>query len=110
MQKRNRLGLSKKYDRPCDFESVELERGWTVEAFNRHFAVADFDAHRLGCFVARMFQKLGGVNVDAGELFTPSELVGDCDAQQSSYISDQTDKRKLLGERADGLQSSWVDS
>ena len=34
----------------------------------------------------------------------------DCDAKQSSYTSDGTDKRELLGERADGLPSKWVDS
>ena len=32
-------------DRPCDFDSVELERGWTVGGSNRHFLVVDFDAH-----------------------------------------------------------------
>ena len=32
--------------RPCDFESVELERGWTG-GFNGHFLVADFDASRV---------------------------------------------------------------
>ena len=37
-----------------------------------------------------------------------SEWVENCDGQQSSYISDGTDKRKLLGERADGLRSSWM--
>ena len=44
-------------DRPCDFENVELERGWTVGGFNGHFRVADFDARGLGCFVvARMIR------------------------------------------------------
>ena len=48
----------------CDisgvFESVELERGWFVRGLYRHFPVADFDAHRLGCVVVtRMFQKIG---------------------------------------------------
>ena len=52
------------------------------------------------------FRKLGGVNVGAGELFTPSELVGDCDAQQSSCIRDGAGKRKLLGERTDGVRLS----
>ena len=35
-------------DRPCEFESVELERGWIVGGVNRHFLVADIDAHRSG--------------------------------------------------------------
>ena len=47
-------------DRPCDFESVGLKRGWTVEGLHGHFLVADFDAHRVGCFVvARIFQEAG---------------------------------------------------
>ena len=56
-------GLSEWCDRPCDFESVERERGWTVGGFNGHVPVADFDAHiRLGCFVlARMIQKTGWI-------------------------------------------------
>ena len=70
-----------------------------------------FDAHSVGyAVVARpVFIKLDGVNVGVHERFTPSELVGrDCDAQQLSNISDGADKRELLWERADGLQSSWV--
>ena len=47
-------------DRSGVSESVELERVWTVGGVYRHFLVADFDAHRLGRFVAaRMFQKIG---------------------------------------------------
>ena len=47
-------------ERPGVFDSVELERGWTVRGFNGHFLFADFDAHRFGRFVvARMFQKAG---------------------------------------------------
>ena len=42
------------------------------------------------------FRKLDGVNFVEHEIFTPSDLVGDCDAQQASYVSDGTDKRKLL--------------
>ena len=45
-------------DRPCEFESVELERGWIVGGVNRHFIAADIDALRLGrMFVAKMNQK-----------------------------------------------------
>ena len=55
------------------------------------------------------FRKLDGVNVGAHELLTPCELLGDCDAQQSSCIRDGADKQKLLVERAGGLQSSWRD-
>ena len=40
---------------------------------------------------ARMFQKMDCLNVGAHELFTPGELVVDCDVQQSSYISEQMD-------------------
>ena len=57
---RKEFGTVECCDRPGVFESVELERGWTVRGFNGHFPVADFDAHRLGRFVgARMFQKAG---------------------------------------------------
>ena len=52
------------------------------------------------------FKKLDDVNVVAHEVFIHAKRTGgrDCDAQQSSYISDGTDKRELLGKRADGLQ------
>ena len=47
-------------DRSGVFESVELERGWTLRGLHGHFLVEDFDAHRLRCFaVASMFQKIG---------------------------------------------------
>ena len=47
-------------DRSSVFESVELERGWTVGGLYGHFPVADFDAHRLGRFVvARMIKNIG---------------------------------------------------
>ena len=47
---RKRDGTVRRYDRPCESESVELERGGTVRGFDRHVPVADFDAHRLGRF------------------------------------------------------------
>ena len=54
------VGTVKRCDRPCDSESVELERGWTVGGSNGDFLVANFDGHRMGCFVvATVFQKNG---------------------------------------------------
>ena len=61
--------------------------------FDRPFFVAAFDAHIVGYFVAGIFQKNGWC-----ECWTPGELVGDCDVQQSSYSGCGTDKQELLGE------------
>ena len=109
---RKRDGTVRRYDTPCDSERDELERGWTVRGFTRHFSVADFDAHSVGYFVAAgMIQKNWMVSTLVhASCSRRANWWGDCDAQQSSCISKGTDKRELLGERADGLQSSWVDS
>ena len=90
--------------------SVELERGWTVGGLHKRFLsqismLTDWDVLVL----QECFRKLNGVNVGAHELFTPPELLGDCDAQQSSCIRDGVVNQKLFEERTDGLRSSWMD-
>ena len=108
---RKRVGAVRRHDRPCDSESVELERGWTVGGVNGHYSVADFDAHRVGCSVAaRVFQTIGWSECWCTRAtHAEANWWEDCGAQHSSYVSDGTDKRELLGERADG-QSCWMDS
>ena len=57
---RKRDGTVTRYVRACDFESVELERGWTVRGFDRHFSVTNFSAHRFGYFCCcRNVSKIG---------------------------------------------------
>ena len=105
---RKRFGPVEWCDRPCAFESVELERGWTVGGFNGHFLsqismLTDWDVLLL----QECFRKLDGVKVGAHERFTPSEL-RTVIAQQSQCVGDGVDNQELLEERADGLRSSWM--
>ena len=78
-----------------------------VRGFNRHFSVANFEAHNVGYFVAAgMVDKLDGVSVGAHNQFTPSGRVGDCDAQHSSYISVSahlTHKDRKVGRNRDSF-------
>ena len=106
------FGSAKCCDRPCVFESTELERSRSGGRLNGHFPVADFDDHRLGRFVtARMFQEAGWSECWCTRtIHAVRTLGGDCDAHQSSCIRDGMDKRELLEEGADRLQSSCVDS
>ena len=67
----NGMGLSEGTTDPV---SVELESGWTVGGFNRHFFCRRFRWDIL--LLQERFKKLDGVNVSAHELLTPSELVG----------------------------------
>ena len=71
------FGSAKCCDRPCVFESAELERGWSGEDSTDIFLsqisiLTDWDALLL----QECFRKLGGVNVGAHELFTPCDLLG----------------------------------
>ena len=87
-------------DRSSVLESVELERGWFGRGLYRHFPVADFDAHRLGC-VARMFQKTGWSERWCTRLVHAWE---DCDVRRLSSIENGKDNRRLSGVRQDGLR------
>ena len=109
MSKRKRFpewkefGLSNAVTDPVSLKMLS----WKVAGLNGLFLVADTDAHRLECFVtARMFQKAMLVHTNFSRRANSWE---DCDAQQSSCIRDGADNQKLLDERADGLQSSWMD-
>ena len=101
-EERKWVGTVKRYYRPCVWTF-----GGLVQRFLSQISMlADWDVMLL----RECFRKLDGVIGGAHELFTLGELVGDCDAQQSSNIRDGLDKRKLLGEQADGKLSSWMDS
>ena len=64
-----------------------MEGGGTERRFDRPCSDADSDSHTVGCPVAK------GVNVGVHELFTPNEMLENCDAQQASHASDgQTNK------------------
>ena len=81
-------------------ESVELERGGTGRRFDRPCSDADSDAHAVGYTVT------SGVNVGANGLFTSKEI-----AMPSKLDTPAMDgQEKAVGKRADGSQSSWVDS
>ena len=76
---------------------VELECGGTVRGFDRLFLSQISFSHRgrsCCCLVHTSWSRR-------------ANWWGDCDVQQSSYVSDGTDKRELLWERAFGLKSSW---
>ena len=66
-------------------EISELERVGMERRYDRPDSGADFDAHIVGYHVAK------GVNAGAHEPLTPNEMEN-CDAQQSSYTRDGTDK------------------
>ena len=83
-----------------EFESAQLERCWTGGMFERPCSDADSDAHAVGFSVAN------GVNVGEHELFTLKEI-----AMSSKLLTPATDgQEKAVGKRAEGLQSSWVDT
>ena len=83
------------FDSELDSESVAMERGVTGTRFDRPCSDADSDAHNVGYPVAK------GVNVvGARELFTPEEIA----------MPNKLHTPAMVGKRADGLQSSWVDS
>ena len=92
------FGSAKCCDRPCVFESAELERGWSGGRLNGHFLVADSGAHRLGRFVT-------GVNVGAHELFTPSELPSSHHASEMEL----TIKSCWWSEQMDCSPPGWTD-
>ena len=76
----NAAGRERRFDRPC--------------------SDADSDAHAVGYTVT------SGVNVGANGLFTSKEI-----AMPSKLDTPAMDgQEKAVGKRADGSQSSWVDS
>ena len=77
-----------------------MERGGTERRFDKPCSDADSDAHTVGYPVAK------GANVGAHELFTPEEIA----MPNKLHTPAMDGQEKAVGKRADGLQSSWVDS
>ena len=87
---------------------------WNVGGLSKHSTdillsqismLTDWDVLLQECF-----KKMDGGNVGAHELFTPSELVGGLRCPAVIIHQRSNGQARAVGERADGLQSSWVDS